>query len=27
VMERRTPEDAEAILAEALQRVRARRGE
>jgi hypothetical protein len=27
VMERRTPEDAEAILAEALERVRARRGE
>lgn len=27
VKERRTPEDAEAILAEALQRVRARRGE
>lgn len=27
VKERRSPEDAEAILAEALQRVRARRGE
>ncbi|MBX6751035.1 MAG: RNA polymerase-binding protein RbpA [Micromonosporaceae bacterium] len=27
VKERRTPEEAEAILAEALQRVRARRGE